>query len=112
MGKTILIVDDEKDLVTTVAYALEQEGWHTQAAHDGRPALELANQQLSRQYNQDFSQLVGKYALAGSPEDCRERLDQYLAAGARTVILAHGCPPDYVADNRVAIAEGIAAAYR
>lgn len=45
MGTTILIVDDEKDLAATVAYAMEQEGWHTQAAHDGRTALELARQQ-------------------------------------------------------------------
>ena len=79
---------------------------------DRDTALDLANQQLSRQYNQDFSELVGKYALAGSPDDCIERLNQYLEAGAETVILAHGCPPDYVADNRVAMAEGIAAAYR
>jgi len=70
-------------------------------------ALDLANQQLSRQYNQDFSKLVGKYALAGSPEDCIDRLNQYIEAGARTIILAHGCPKDYVDENRVAMAEGI-----
>ncbi|MCA9651978.1 MAG: response regulator transcription factor [Myxococcales bacterium] len=43
MGKRILIVDDEKDLVTTVAYALEQEGWDTLSAYNGRAALEQAN---------------------------------------------------------------------
>ncbi|MCH9687738.1 MAG: response regulator transcription factor [Deltaproteobacteria bacterium] len=42
MRKTILVVDDEKDLVTTVAYALEQEGWQTLRAYDGRTALKLA----------------------------------------------------------------------
>ena len=42
MGKKILIVDDEEDLAATVAYALEQEGWQTQTAFDGRTALELA----------------------------------------------------------------------
>jgi two-component system, OmpR family, phosphate regulon response regulator PhoB len=42
MSKTILIVDDEQDLASTVAYAMEQEGWKTLLAHDGRTALELA----------------------------------------------------------------------
>lgn len=42
MPKTILIVDDERDLAATVAYALEQEGWDTLVAHDGRTALDLA----------------------------------------------------------------------
>ncbi len=45
MGKSILIVDDEKDLVMTVAYAMEQEGWQTKAAYDGQTALELATGQ-------------------------------------------------------------------
>ena len=39
---TILIVDDEEDLATTVAYAFEQEGWTATVAHDGKTALESA----------------------------------------------------------------------
>ncbi len=74
-------------------------------------ALELASEQLSRQYNQDFSELVGKYALAGSPEDCLARIDEYRQAGAGTVILAHGCPHHYVDENRAAIADGIIGAF-
>lgn len=42
MGTRILIVDDEKDLAATVAYALEKEGWDTVTAYDGREALEHA----------------------------------------------------------------------
>ncbi|MCX4241251.1 response regulator [Paraliomyxa miuraensis] len=42
MGKSILIVDDEHDIAATLAYALEQEGWQTLVAHDGRTALDLA----------------------------------------------------------------------
>lgn len=78
---------------------------------DRETALELANRQLSRQYDQDFSDLVGRYALAGSPEDCVERLQQYIDAGARTIIMGHGCPPGYADENRVAIAEGILGAF-
>jgi len=39
---TILIVDDERDLVSTIQFSLEREGWRTRVAHDGRSALETA----------------------------------------------------------------------
>lgn len=81
--------------------------------HEDRDtALELANKQLSKQYNQDFSKLVQKYTVAGSPEDCIARVQEYIDAGARTIIFSQGCPPDYVDENTVAIAEGILPAFR
>lgn len=79
---------------------------------DRDTALDLANQQLSKQYNQDFSKLVEKYTIAGSPEDCIARLQQYIDAGARTIIFSQGCPPDYVDENTTAIAETILPAFR
>lgn len=42
MTPTILIVDDERDLVSTIQFSLEREGWRTRVAHDGRTALEVA----------------------------------------------------------------------
>ncbi len=42
MTPTILIVDDERDLVSTVQFSLEREGWRTRVAFDGRSALEAA----------------------------------------------------------------------
>ncbi len=39
----ILIVDDEKDITDTVAYAFEQEGWRTRTAADGASALDEAS---------------------------------------------------------------------
>ncbi|MGI9597287.1 MAG: LLM class flavin-dependent oxidoreductase [Acidimicrobiales bacterium] len=81
--------------------------------HEDRDtALDLANQQLSRQYNQDFSKLVEKYTIAGSPEDCVARVQQYIDAGAKTIMFSQGCPPDYVDENTTAIAEGVVAAFR
>ncbi|MEM9650937.1 MAG: LLM class flavin-dependent oxidoreductase [Actinomycetota bacterium] len=79
---------------------------------DRETALDLANQQLSRQYNQDFSKLVSKYTVAGTPEDCIARVQEYLDAGAGTIIFSQGCPPDYVDENTVALAEGVVAAFR
>ncbi|MEK7767958.1 MAG: response regulator [bacterium] len=40
MIKTILIVDDEPDVVTTLAYALEAAGYGVRRAFDGLQALE------------------------------------------------------------------------
>lgn len=42
MTPTILVVDDERDLVTTIEFSLEREGWRTRVAFDGRSALEAA----------------------------------------------------------------------
>lgn len=41
-AQRILIVDDERDLVSTLAYNLEREGFVTATAADGRTALERA----------------------------------------------------------------------
>lgn len=43
-GGLILIVDDERDLVDTLRYNFEQEGFETRSAHDGQTALNSAFQ--------------------------------------------------------------------
>jgi probable F420-dependent oxidoreductase len=81
--------------------------------HEDRDtALDLANQQLSKQYNQDFSAMVEKYTIAGSPQDCIARVQQYIDAGARTIMFSQGCPPDYVDQNTRLIAESVIPAFR
>jgi two-component system, OmpR family, phosphate regulon response regulator PhoB len=42
VAATILLVDDERDLVDAVEFALHQEGWQTKTADAGTPALALA----------------------------------------------------------------------
>ncbi len=44
MNKTILIVDDEKDIVELVAYNLEREGFRTLRAYDGHQALQYISE--------------------------------------------------------------------
>ncbi len=80
--------------------------------HESRErALELANQQLSKQYNQDFTKLVHKYTISGSPDDCIEQINAYRQAGAETIIFGQGCPPDYVEANTRLIGEAILPAF-
>ncbi len=42
----ILIVDDEKNIVETIKYNLEREGFRTLAAYDGKRAVELAQREV------------------------------------------------------------------
>lgn len=42
MPKTILVVDDEEDILQILRYNLEKEGYHVKTATDGRRALEIA----------------------------------------------------------------------
>ena len=83
------------------------------AVHEDRDtALEMAANRLSKQYNQDFSQLVHKYAIAGTPEDCIARIQEYRDAGARTIILNSACPQNYVDDNEALMAQEVVARLR
>lgn len=41
-SKKILIVDDEEDLVETVRFPLEMEGYHVLVSHNGEEALDQA----------------------------------------------------------------------
>ena len=83
------------------------------AVHEDREqAIKMATDRLSLQYNQDFSQLVGKYALAGNPDDCIARLREYVDAGASTIILNSACPNRYMADNEALFAREVLAALR
>jgi probable F420-dependent oxidoreductase len=78
------------------------------AVHENREeAIAMAAERLSKQYNQDFSKLVHKYAVAGSPDDCRARLKEYVDAGARTIMLNSACPAAYTAANEKLMAEAV-----
>jgi len=78
------------------------------AVHEDRDvAIKMAAERLSRQYNQDFSQLVHRYAIAGNPQDCRARLREYIDAGAATIILNSACPSHYTDTNEAIMAEQV-----
>ena len=84
----------------------------TAAHEDQATGFKMANDKLSVQYSKDFSKLVDKYTLAGTPANCRARLQEYLDAGARFVFLSTACPDDYIDTNLEMIARGIVAPTR
>ena len=42
MASTVLIVDDEKNILLTLSQSLELAGYHTELAHNGQLALDVA----------------------------------------------------------------------
>lgn len=82
------------------------------AVHEnGDTAVEMAAENLGRQYDQDFSKLVHKYVLAGNPDQCKARLNEYIDAGARFLFLSAACPDDYIGQNLEMIASEVMSAY-
>ena len=83
------------------------------AVHESQASgFKMANDKLSVQYAQDFTKLTDKYTLAGTPERCRARLQEYIDAGARFVFLSTACPDDYIERNLELMAAGIVATTR
>ncbi|MBI4307538.1 MAG: LLM class flavin-dependent oxidoreductase [Chloroflexi bacterium] len=55
-------------------------------------ARAVAAQRLGCMYSQDFTKLVDKYCLLGTPDDCVARFQEYADAGVRYVVLVPTCP--------------------
>jgi alkanesulfonate monooxygenase SsuD/methylene tetrahydromethanopterin reductase-like flavin-dependent oxidoreductase (luciferase family) len=56
-------------------------------------ARQRAIQDLSIRYNQPFDRIVDRYCVLGTPDQCAERLGQYVEAGVRHFILVPIAPP-------------------
>ena len=83
------------------------------AVHDDNDtAIKMASDRLSIQYNQDFSKIVHKYALAGDPDRCIQRLKEYIDAGASFIFVSSACPDEYIAENLERIAHSVIPAFR
>ena len=59
---------------------------------DGDRARRTGVEALSRNYNQDMGAFADKYMVLGSPQRVIERLSEYAAAGAETLLIAVACP--------------------
>ena len=79
---------------------------------DHDTAVRMAADKLGKQYSQDFSKLVHKYALAGDPASCQARLREYIDAGASFIFVSTACPDDYVATNLELMAREVMPALR
>ena len=83
------------------------------AMHDDNDtAVKYASDRLSTQYSQDFSKLVYKFTLAGDPDRCQARLQEYVDAGATMVFVSAACPDNYIDSNLELIAKSLIPAFR
>ena len=68
-------------------------------AKDYETARNMAIDELSCRYNQPFDQIVDRYCLLGTPEQCVESLLPYLEAGVDRVELSFCCTNDQLSDQ-------------
>jgi len=74
---------------------------------DGERARQMAIDMLSKNYAQDFSGLVDKYALAGNPDQCKARLQEYIDAGATLALLPAATSDDQAEASMTLMADAV-----
>jgi probable F420-dependent oxidoreductase len=62
-------------------------------------ALAMAAERLGPVYDQDFSKVISRYAVAGTPAECQARIREYIDAGARSLLIDSVCPEHYEEEN-------------
>lgn len=75
-------------------------------------ARRLASMRLAGNYGQDFTEMLDKYTVVGTPEDCRRRLHEYVDAGARTIHFGQACTQEYSAENQRLLAAEVMPEFR
>jgi probable F420-dependent oxidoreductase len=79
----------------------------TVMAQDYETAKQIAVENLSRRYNQPFENIVDRYCVFGTSDQCLERLQRYIDAGMSNLIFAFACPADQMSEQIEMCAEDI-----
>lgn len=79
---------------------------------DGETGTRFASEGMGRTYQQDFTKLVGKYAVSGTPDQCKSRIQEYIDAGAEFVVLPPACPDEYADRSVEMMAKEVISAFR
>jgi probable F420-dependent oxidoreductase len=66
----------------------------TAIADDYETAKQMAINNLSRRYNQPFENLVERYCVMGTPDQCLEKIQAFMDAGMRNLVFSFTCPAD------------------
>ena len=75
-------------------------------------AHRIAADKLSRRYKQPFDSLVERYCALGTPRECVERLQRFVDAGARHVILSPLCDNEVLGQHLEIYARDILPQFR
>jgi probable F420-dependent oxidoreductase len=68
----------------------------TALAKDYESGKEMAIRNLTRRYNQPFDNLVERYCIMGTPDQCMEQLQRFIDAGMRHLVFSFTCPADQI----------------
>jgi probable F420-dependent oxidoreductase len=71
----------------------------TVIARDYETAKQMAIANLSRRYNQPFDNLVERYCVFGTPEQCLEKLQPFINAGMSHLVLSFTCPAEQIPEQ-------------
>ena len=71
----------------------------TAVAKDYETGKQMAIDNLSRRYNQPFEHLVDRYCAFGTPEQCLEKIQQFIDAGMTTLALNFTCTAEQVPEQ-------------
>ena len=71
----------------------------TVIARDYETGKQMAIANLSRRYNQPFDNLVERYCVFGTPEQCLEKLQTFINAGMSHLVLSFTCPAEQVPEQ-------------
>jgi probable F420-dependent oxidoreductase len=71
----------------------------TAIARDYETGKHMAIANLSRRYNQPFDNLVERYCVFGTPEQCLEKLQTFINAGMSHLVLSFTCPAEQVPEQ-------------
>ena len=90
-----LASEQRRDMTRFTSYHLV----FTAVGETHEEAHHLAAETLSRRYNQPFENLVERYCVLGPPKECIERLQRFVDAGARHIILSPLCDDDILGQH-------------
>jgi probable F420-dependent oxidoreductase len=77
----------------------------TALAKDYETGKGMAIRNLTRRYNQPFDNLVERYCVMGTAEQCMEQLQRFIDAGMRHLVFSFTCPAEQLAEQLEQCAE-------
>ncbi len=71
----------------------------TSVAKDYETGKQMAISNLSSRYNQPFDNLVDRYCVFGTPDQCLEKINTFIEAGMTNLTFSFTCPAEQMADQ-------------
>ena len=74
---------------------------------DRETEVHRARAELTRIYHQPFGELVERYCVVGTPDDCAARIEEFRAAGVRHFVFNWACPREEILEQMERLARDV-----